>query len=217
MQYGVTGQYRWLNRFMSGSVGFNEQRQVGGGSGLTFRWDHRQQFNLSTSLNFNVNYASNTAVIRNNAIDPLQNTQQITSSLNYSKRLSWATLTLGGNRRQSLTDGSVQQLLPAVTLSPVPIAIGSDITWSPGLSFTNNTTKNPLADTVLRALPGGLFDTLALDATQRVTALSFDTPLRFGGFNWQNSVQVNDRQDRGTDAGQTSGSTTRPRPIRPTA
>ena len=40
----------------------------------------------STSLNFNVNYASNTAVIRGNAIDPLQNTQQITSSLNYSKR-----------------------------------------------------------------------------------------------------------------------------------
>jgi sec-independent protein translocase protein TatC len=198
VQYGVTGQYRWLNRFMSGSVGFNEQRQVGGGSGLTFRWDHRQQFNLSTSLTFDVNYASSTAVIRNNAIDPLQNTQQITSSLNYSKRLSWATLTLGGNRRQSLTDGSVQQLLPAVTLSPVPIAIGSDITWSPGLSFTNNTTKNPLADTLLRALPGGLFDTLLLDATQRVTAVSFDTPLRIGGFNWQNSVQVNDRQDRGT-------------------
>lgn len=197
VQYGVSGQYRWLNRFVSGTVGFNEQRQVGGGSGLTFRWDHRQQFNLSTSLTFNINYASNTAVIRGNAIDPLQNTQQITSSLNYSKRFSWATLTLGGNRRQSLTDGSVQQLLPAVTLSPVPIAIGSDITWSPGLSFTNNTTKNPLADTVLRALPGGLFDTLALDARTRVTALSFDTPLRFGAFNWQNSVQVQDQQDRG--------------------
>jgi Tat protein translocase TatC len=197
VQYGVSGQYRWLDRFMSGTVGFNQQRQVGGGSGLTFRWDHRQQFSLSSTLNFDINYASNTAVIRGNAIDPLQNTQQITSSLNYSKRLSWATLTLGGNRRQSLSDGSVQQLLPAFTLSPVPIAIGSNITWSPGLSFTNNTTKNPLADTVLRALPGGTFDTLALDASSRITALSFDTPVRIGGFNWQNSVQVNDQQDKG--------------------
>jgi Tat protein translocase TatC len=196
VQYGVSGQYRWLNRFVSGSVGFNEQRQVGGGSGLTFRWDHRQQFNLSTSLTLDVNYASNTAVIRGNAIDPLQNTQQITSSLNYSKRLSWATLTIGGNRRQSLTDGSVQQLLPAVTLSPVPIAIGSDITWSPGLSFTNTTTKDP--DSLVRLLPGGLIDTLALDAKSRVTALNFDTPLRFGAFNWQNSIQVEDRQDRGS-------------------
>jgi sec-independent protein translocase protein TatC len=197
VQYGVSGQYRWLDRFMSGEVGFNQQRQVGGGSGLTFRWDHRQQFSLSSTLNFDINYASNTAVIRGNAIDPLQNTQQITSSLNYSKRLSWATLTLGGNRRQSLSDGTVQQLLPAVTLSPVPIAIGSNITWSPGLSFTNNTTKNPLADTLLRALPGGTFDTLPLDASSRITALSFDTPIRIGGFNWQNSVQVNDRQDKG--------------------
>ncbi len=200
VQYGVSGQYRWLDRFMSGAVGFNEQRQSGGGSGLTFRWDHQQQFSLASTLNFNINYASNTAVIRGNAIDPLQNTRQITSSLNYSKRLSWATLTLGGNRRQSLTDGSVQQLLPAVTLTPVPIAIGSDITWSPGLSFTNNTTKAPLADTLLRALPGGAFDTVQVDASSRLTAISFDTPFRIGGFNWQNSVQVNDRQDRGAGA-----------------
>ena len=111
--------------------------------------------------------------------------------------MSWGTLTLGGNRRQSLTDGSVQQLLPAVTLSPVPVALGSDITWSPGLSFTNNTTKNPLADTLLRALPGGAFDTLAVDASTRVTAFSFDTPIRFGGFNWQNSVQLNDSRSKG--------------------
>ena len=196
VQYGVSGQYRWLNRFMDGAVGLNEQRQVGGGSGLTFRWDHRQQFNLSTSLNFNVNYASNTAVIQGNAIDPLQNTQQITSSLNYSKRFSWATLTLGGNRRQSLTDGSVQQLLPAVTLSPVPIALGSNITWSPGLSYTNNTTSSPSADTLFRVLPGGLLDTLALDGSTRVTALSLDTPLRLGGFNWQNSIQINDQSSK---------------------
>jgi sec-independent protein translocase protein TatC len=199
VQYGVGGQYRWLNRFMSGSFGVNQQREVEGGSGLSLRWDHRQQFSLSSTLNFNINYASNTAVIRGNAIDPLQNTQQITSSLNYSKRLPWATLTIGGNRRQSLTDGSVQQLLPALTLSPVPIAVASDITWSPGLSVTNNTSKNPLADTVFRSLPGGLFDTLALDVTSRVSALNFDTPLRIGGFNWQNSLQVEDRQDRGAE------------------
>jgi hypothetical protein len=107
------------------------------------RWDHRQTFDLSTSLNLNLNYASNTRVVRQNAIDPLQNTQQITSSLNFSKRYGWGTLTLGGNRRQNLSDGSVQQLLPAVTLSPVPIALGADITWSPGLSFTNNHLEHP--------------------------------------------------------------------------
>ncbi|MDF3052450.1 MAG: hypothetical protein K0S19_555 [Geminicoccaceae bacterium] len=193
VQYGVTGQYRWLNRFVSGSLGFNEQRETGGGSGLALRWDHRQQFDLSTSLNVDFNYASNTSVVRDNAIDPLQNTQQITSSLNFSKRYGWGTLTLGGNRRQDISDGGVEQLLPAVTISPAPLAVGSDITWSPGLSFTNNTTSDPNQDSLFQALPGGAVDTVLLDASSRVTAFNFDTPLRLGSFNWQNSIQASDQ------------------------
>jgi sec-independent protein translocase protein TatC len=199
VQYGVTGQYRWLDRFVAGTMGFNEQRQVGGGSGLALRWDHRQQFDLSTSLNLDFNYASNTRVVRDNAIDPLQNTQQITSSLNFSKRYGWGTLTLGGNRRQDITDGGVQQLLPAVTVSPAPLALGSDITWSPGLSFTNNTTSSPDRDSLFQILPGGAIDTIALDASTRVTALNFDTPLRFGSFNWQNSIQATDETSTGRE------------------
>src|SRR5262249_27018245 len=154
---------------------------------------------LSTSLNFSLNYASNNAVVRQNAIDPLQNTQQITSSLNYSKRFGWGTLTLGGNRRQSITDGSVQQLFPAVTLSPVPIAVGSDITWSPGLSFTNNTTTKEPLSALIRILPGGVVDTISRTADMRVTAFSFDTPVRFGSFNWANSIQVTDQMRTAPD------------------
>jgi hypothetical protein len=199
VQYGVAGQYRWLNRFMSGTFGLNQQRDVDGSRGLNVRWSHSQQFSLSTSLNFDLNYASNTTIIQQNAIDPLQSTRQITSSLNYSRRLPWGTLTIGGNRRQSLSDGSVQALLPSVTLSPVPIALGSNSSWSPGLSFTNNTTKNPDADTLLRTLPGGLFDTVATDKSTRVTAFNFDTPLRIGGFNWQNSLQLNDQHSEGQE------------------
>ncbi|HEU5042212.1 MAG TPA: twin-arginine translocase subunit TatC [Gemmatimonadales bacterium] len=205
LQYGVTGQYRWLNRFLSGTLGFNEQREFeqegeGGGSSLAVRWDHRQTFDLSTSLNLNLNYASSTRVIRQNAIDPLQNTQQISSSLNFSKRYGWGTLTLGGNRRQNLSDGSIQQLLPAVTLSPVPIAIGSDITWSPGLSFTNNTTSRTRLDSLLVVLPTGLLDTIAQSGSSRTTALQFQTPIRFGSFNWSNSVQVTDATSTGRDS-----------------
>jgi sec-independent protein translocase protein TatC len=200
VQYGVTGQYRWLDRFVAGTLGFNEQRQVGGGSGLALRWDHRQTFDLSTSLNLNFNYASNSRIVRDNAIDPLQNTQQIASSVNFSKRYGWGTLTLGGNRRQDITDGSVTQLLPALTVSPVPLALGADITWSPGLSLTNNTTSNPDRDSLFQLLPGGEIDTIAIDASTRVTALNFDTPVRFGSFNWQNSIQVTDETTDGRDS-----------------
>ena len=197
VQYGLAGQYRWLNRFMNGSVNVNQQRQVGGGSAFSLRWDHRQAFSLTTNLNLSINYASNTTIVQRNAVDPLQNTRQITSSVNYSKRLSWGTLTLGGNRRQSLSDGSVQQVLPALTLAPVPIAIGGNSTWSPGLSFQNSTNRRtPLPDLV-QLLPGGLLDTISQTGKTRVTALDFDTPIRVGSFNWQNAIRVTDSMGTG--------------------
>lgn len=197
VQFGIGGQYRWLDRFLGGSVAFSRQQQSGGGSSTGLRWDHHQTFDLSTSLNFDINYASNTTVIQRNAVDPLLNTQQITSSLNFSKRYGWGTLTVGGNRRQSLSDGSVQQLLPAVTISPASIDLGSNITWSPGLSFTNNTsTRTPIAPLV-QVVPGGGLDTIPQTGSNRVTAFNFDTPLRFGAFNWQNAVRVTDERVTG--------------------
>ncbi|HEX6433067.1 MAG TPA: twin-arginine translocase subunit TatC, partial [Gemmatimonadales bacterium] len=199
LQYGAGTQYSWINRFMDGSLDFSQQQQEGGGSSTTLRWDHRQTFDLSTSLNLDLNYASNTSVIQRNAIDPLLNTQQITSSLNFSKRYGWGTLTLGGNRRQSLSDGSVQQLLPALTISPASIALGSNITWSPGLSFTNNTTSKTPLNPVLQALPGGELDTVPQLGSSRSTALDFQTPVRIGAFNWQNSLTLDDVRTTGRE------------------
>jgi sec-independent protein translocase protein TatC len=200
VQYGLGGQYSWINRFIDGSVAFTKQQQSGGSSSTTLRWDHRQTFDLSTSLNLDLNYASNTSVIQRNAIDPLLNTQQITSSLNFSKRYGWGTLTIGGNRRQSLSDGSVQQLLPALTLSPASINLSPNITWSPGLSFTNNTTsKTPLAPRI-EVLPLGGLDTIVQTGSSRITTLDFQTPFRFGAFNWQNSLHVDDERETRRDS-----------------
>jgi Tat protein translocase TatC len=200
VQYGVGGNYNWINRFVDGSAAYSKQSQIGGGSSTTLRWDHRQTFDLSTSLNLDLNYASNTAVIDRNAIDPLLNTRQITSSLNFSKRYGWGTVTLGGNRRQSLSDGSVQQLLPALTVSPASIDLGSNITWSPGLSFTNNTTSKTPLNPLVQILPGGGLDSLAQLGSTRTTALDFQTPFRIGAFNWQNSFDVTDSRSSGRDS-----------------
>jgi Tat protein translocase TatC len=200
VQYGVGGQYSWINRFVDGSVAYSKQRESDGGSSTTLRWDHRQTFDLSTSLNLDLNYASNTSVIQRNAVDPLLNTQQITSSLNFSKRYNWGTLTIGGNRRQSLSDGSVQQLLPALTISPASVNLGSNITWSPGLSFTNNTTSKTPLSPLIQTLPTGGLDTLSQLGSSRTTSLDFQTPFRFGAFNWQNSIQVDDQRTTGRDS-----------------
>jgi Tat protein translocase TatC len=198
-QYGVSGQYNWINRFVDGAIAFSKQEEDGGGSSMTLRWDHRQTFDLSTNLNLDLNYASNTSVIQRNAVDPLLNTQQITSSLNFSKRYRWGTLTIGGNRRQSLSDASVQQLLPALTISPASIALGSNITWSPGLSFTNNTSSKIRLGSLSQVFPGGVVDTVGQLGSTRATVLDLQTPFRIGGFNWDNSLRVEDDQSTGRD------------------
>src|SRR3954467_7239389 len=190
VQYGLGGQYNWINRFVDGSISFSKQREEGGASSTNIRWDHRQTFNLSTSLNLDLNYASNTALIERNAVDPLLNTQNITSSINFSKRYGWGTVTLGGNRRQSLSDGSIQQLLPALTISPASLDLGSNITWSPGLSVTNNTSSKTPLPSLIQVLPGGGLDSIPQLGSTRATTLDFETPLRIGAFNWQNSFQV---------------------------
>jgi Tat protein translocase TatC len=198
VQYGVNGQYRWLDRFLSGSVGYNRQDESGGASSTNIRWDHRQNFNLTTSLNLSLNYASNTRIVSRNAVDPVLSTQQILSAANFSKRYRWGTLTLGGNRRQNLNDRSATMQLPALTLSPKPIDLGRAVTWSPGLTVTNDYALNtPLATPLLRVLPGGLVDTVRLTTDQRTTAVNLDTPLRLGGFNWRNAFSYSDRKLEG--------------------
>lgn len=198
VEYGAAAQYRWLNRFLSGGMSYRRLTEEGGLRSTNIQWDHRQNFNLSTSLNLSLNYTSSGSVQQRNAIDPLLSTQQIVSAANFSKRFTWGTVSLGGNRRQNLSDKSVSMQLPSLSVSPKPIDIAKDVTWSPGLSVTNTFETNfPVSPIPVIVLPGGVLDTAAATRDSRTTAIGFETPLRFGGFNWRNSFAYNDRQTDG--------------------
>ena len=190
---GLFGQYRWLDRFTNGSIGLSRQWAAGGGRSTGVIWDHHQVFSLNSSLNLSLNYVTNSSIVRNNAIDPLLTTQQITSALNYTHRYNWGTLTLGGNLRQNLENNSLTSQLPAVTLSPKPVNIGSAVTWSPGLSFTTDwQSKQPLSPPVVILRPDSTIDTLSGSFGARSTTFNLQTPFRVGSFNWRNSLRVTD-------------------------
>jgi Tat protein translocase TatC len=198
LTYGVAAQYRVLNRFLSGTIGYNRTNEIAGARATNIRWDHRQNFDLSTSLNLSLNYTSSGFVQRRNAIDPLLSTQQITSSANFSKRYAWGTVSLGGNRRQNLSDKSTSTQFPVLTISPKPIDLARNITWSPGFSLTNALESNtPIRPGIIRVIPGVGLDTASATTDRRTTAISFDTPLRFGGFTWGNSFSYGDRKTTG--------------------
>ncbi len=193
VQFGAAAQYNVLDRFLSGTAEVSRQEQSGGGGATSLRWDHRQQFNLSTSLTFNVNYVSNSFVVRDNALDPLRNTQLVSSSANLTRRFRWGQLTLGANRRQNLSDNSSQSLLPSLDLAPKPLDIARNITWSPSFTLRNElSSRTPLPDVVV-VRPDGSLDTLSQTGSSRTTTMNIATPFRFGSFNWSNAVSVTDR------------------------
>ncbi len=193
VQFGAAAQYNVLDRFLSGNVEVSRQLQSGGGGATSLKWNHRQQFNLSTSLAFNIDYVSNSFVVRDNALDPLRNTQLVSSSANLTRRFRWGQLTLGATRRQNLSDNSSQSTLPSLDLAPKPLDIARNITWSPGFTLRNElNSRTPLPDVVV-VLPDGSLDTLSQTGSSRTSTINLATPFRFGSFNWSNSVNVIDR------------------------
>lgn len=195
--YGTNLRYNWRNRFLDGDLSYSNQVQDNGASALTLRWSHHQRFNVSTSLSLDFNYVSNSTVVQNNAIDPLQNTASIQSSANYTKRFRWGNVTLGGRRSVSITDGSGDMTLPSLSVTPHDFGFGRIFTWSPALSATITTQFHQPSPAML-AFGNGTIDTLTGTGSSRRVNVSFPTPLRIGQFTLNNTVTYNDQRVTGT-------------------
>lgn len=189
---GFQTDYRWLNRFLSGTFAINRQWQSGGGSDLSLRWEHAQKFNLSTNISFSLGYASNTQIINNNAVDPLVNTQQITSALRFTKNYRWGAINLGGNRRQDISNGSINQTLPSIDITPKPVGLGANSTWSPNFAFSQDQVIDQPVRFIRFVTPDGTIDSVEVTQDSRTTSARLATPFRFGNFNWQNTVRFTD-------------------------
>ncbi len=196
---GLNGQsqYRWLNRFMNGQIGgswiFEEgEGDAPGGRSMRLQWNHQQTFGSKTRLTAAVDYATSAKVVERNSVDPMLQTATLTSRVNFSKQFGWGTLSLGGSHTQDLSSGTITQTLPSLSLTPSPIQLWSDATWSPSLSLTNSRVLNQSG--VVIALPpvNGIpqVDTLRPDA--RTTQMAIRTPFRVGRWNWANDVSVRD-------------------------
>lgn len=197
LQWGITAQYRILNRFLSGNLAYSVQNQSGGGTGKQIRWSHNQAFNNSTSMNVDATYVTNSSILSRNSIDPRQTTQQITSGARFTKRFAWGNVDLGLTGHQNINDGSAQLTAPTLTISPKSIDFGKSITWSPGFSFTNdNLYKTPNGTLLVPGAPGQV-DSIKLTGHTRISTMTMQTPLRIGSFNWANSILVVDNDSTG--------------------
>jgi hypothetical protein len=194
----ATIRYRWLDRFITGGLSYQELRESGGGTSRRISLLHSQDFSLSSHLTASLDYASSSRVISRNAVDPVLAVATIDSRLNYSRRFAGGNLSLGGSRTQSLDKPQVTMTFPVVAFAPQPIALGRDITWSPSFNFTNATLSHGQSSAGLLWNGPSSVDTLLTDS--RNTSLSLGTPIRIGKWTWSNSLNVADQWSNARDS-----------------
>ena len=182
-------RYRVLDRFFAGGISFTELHQSGGGSSRRISWSHDQAFSQSSHLSASVDYATSASVISRNAVDPILAVGTIDSRVNYQKRFSWGTLSLGGSRTQSLDNPRVTASLPSLSFTPNPIRVTSFLTWSPSFSFANAIQQHSGSKAALFLAPG-VVDSVLTDS--RSSQLTVSSPLRIGRWDISNSFSVTD-------------------------
>jgi Tat protein translocase TatC len=187
--------YRWLNRFIDGSLAASRIYESEGSRSLQLTFNHNQRFDQRTNLSASINFATTASVLQRNSVDPRLATASLASNANFQKQFAWGTVSLGGTRRQDLSNGVVTQTLPTFSLTPRALNLSSSITWSPGISVTSSQTLHQPAGTLVLPPLNGVphSDSLFLDS--RTTNVQVRTPIRIAGWNWDNGFQIADERN----------------------
>jgi hypothetical protein len=191
--------YRWLDRFLSGRMAISRTNFSNGQSNTGISWTHQQQFSQRSNLNASINYVTSTTLYRQQSFNVAQTLATISSQVNYQQELGPASISLGGSRSQFPGRDQVNQDFPNFSLSTRPVNVGEWLVWTPQLSVSNSQqfNKDQFSGLRYRFVPDGLggVDSVAVEADERNTSVSFSTPLRIFGFNWQNSFTVSDLEN----------------------
>lgn len=190
-KYDGEMSYAWLDRFLNGSIRTSYSKFDNGARNTAISWDHNQSFSLNSSLHLNFNYVSNTTAQRQQAFTIAQALAAIASSLNFQNKFGPASVSLGGTRRQYVGRQEVDQDFPNLSISTKPISKGDWLVWSPQLSVTNSTRSNiDQTAPVFRFLTA--VDSQRVKQSTRSSNVDLQTPVRIFGFDWANSIRVND-------------------------
>ena len=191
-------RYRWLDRFVQGSLGIARIFEAGadglpGGRSMRLQWNHQQSFNQRTRLTAAVDYATSARVIQQNAVDPLLQTATLGSRVNFSKQFDWGTLTIGGNRTQDLSNNYGQPDAPECQRFAC-----ADKHWrSTHLVTVVFAHSNPTPSSTARLriptrLGAAVRVRIRYFRVSAILSVRIATPIRIGRWNWQNDVSIQD-------------------------
>lgn len=203
LRYKAEWRYRWLTRFVTGSIAADHTRERSGSKNLAISWQHQQEFSRNSSLTTNVNWAENTRLQQQNTFNPYATLATISSSANYQHKLGPATISLGGTRKQYPGRKQVDQTLPTLSFSTGALKLGEWLTWTPSLNYSDSRVLN--TDQAGATYTEYLFDTngaVQRDSAgplqnrrlgnSRTTTATFETPLQLFGYDLRNAFRFSD-------------------------
>jgi hypothetical protein len=198
-RYSGVFRYRWLDRFVNGSMGLSYQTLSNGQTNTAISWQHQQDFSLTSHLNMNVNYETSTAIQQTTYFNPYAVLAVISSQVNYQQAIGPANISIGGTQKQYPGRSEIDRTFPTISLSSRGVTAGHWLTWTPSFSATNTQSLNidqfgSFAYRYQPTLTGGI-DSTAVKRDQRATTASFDTPFRIFGFTWRNAFRLSDQQN----------------------
>ncbi len=193
---GISGalQYRWQRMFQTGRAEFRQFWRENGGSELAFNTNYNWEITERTRLGLRASYASSSSFVRQNSFDPREVTQSIDSNGGFDRRFDWGQMSVGGNRRQFLSDDRVEMTLPTLSLSmstmtlfPAPpnrARFYNNVTVSASARGSRSIRDLPAQDLAENGFSFGLADTErwqgALSGTVSAGALSIAQNVNYG-------------------------------------
>ncbi|HEX2080887.1 MAG TPA: putative LPS assembly protein LptD [Longimicrobium sp.] len=185
-------QFNWKRRFLSGSASMQRFWRDEEGDQFTLSgagsWRPNERTDISTSLN----YSSNPRFERDRVVDPFRQTSRASSTLSFSRRTDWGTITSGAELGQDISSGD-NNLRTRLAINPQTITLlgtreGAEPRWYNDAALTLN-----VDGTVDRITPGDALE--RRQQGQQNAAASMGGNIRLGPISIGGGAQYN-RQRR---------------------
>lgn len=188
-------RYRWLDRFLSGSVALSRNTLSSGSQNTAVSWNHTQEFSSRTRFSTNLNYVTNTQVQRQTVINPMQALATISSQANFVRQQGPFAINLGGTQRQYPGRDQIDRDFPSLNVASKPLTLGDWFVITPTLAFANSERLNldAVGDFTWRYTdgPAGL-DSTRLRRDSRNTNFTVGMPFKVFDFQVQSDFRFTD-------------------------
>lgn len=187
-------RYRWLDRFMSGSLALSQNTLSTGSRNTAVSWSHAQEFSSRTRINSNLNYVTSTQVQRQTMINPMAAIATIASQLNVVRQQGPFTVNLGGTQRQYPGRDQIDRTFPSLNIASKPLEIGEWFLMTPSFQYTTQQSLNldATGDFAYRYVNAGAgLDSVRLKRDQSSTSISLGTPFKILDFQVQSGLKFN--------------------------